>query len=306
MTCLSRISTLVGPALVLALSAMAQATAAAAPPPNPKAHPVQGAGRLSLALSPAPAARSKPRPPKVHPVQGSGPGATRLRTAPPVQPPQPIAANPAPPSITVAAPVNTTAVAAPPVAPNMQPTALSPAPTSTPSTAALTNTSANDTLSEVLPSRQVLTASMTRSGLEPTPGSAADLETRWDRSAPAEACVEVVLTPAAGRPDTTWVDLTGDGLIVSAVDSAHVAAVLARAGELPELGAHCLPRASTKALLRSTHRPGSSGSMKLVKLADGWRLMAPKQRAATKVSKRSQASAKKLARTNSTPLMAMR
>lgn len=115
-----------------------------------------------------------------------------------------------------------------------------------------------------------------------------------------------MLTPVAGRPDTTWVDLTGDGLIVSAVDSAHVAAVLTRAGELPELGAHCLPRASTKALLRSAYRPGSSGSMKLVKQADGWRLTAPKPPPTAKVSKRSQASAKKPARTSDTPLMAMR
>lgn len=93
--------------------------------------------------------------------------------------------------------------------------------------------------------------------------------------------------------------MTGDGLIVSAVDSAHVAAVLARAAALPEAGAHCLPRASIKELLRSAQRPGNPVSMKLVKLARGWQLMPPEQLSTNKAPSRQLATAKKRPRTAS-------
>ena len=168
------------------------------------------------------------------------------------------------------------------MSPSVERLAVAPTAVSGPPAAARTSAIADTLLGEVKPSTQALTASLRRTGLEPavTPDAAA-LQTRLDRLAPAAACVPVVLAPAAGRPGTTWVDLSGDGLIVSAVASAHVAAVFARAGAAAEAGSHCLAPASVKELLGSVQRTaGASRSMKLVKVAQGWQLVAPPARAA--------------------------
>lgn len=68
------------------------------------------------------------------------------------------------------------------------------------------------------------------------------------------ACVPVALRPDTRRAGTTLVDLTGDGLVVSAVPTAQVQAVLGRAGQtgvdIAQPSALCLSQGAVRQLVQ--------------------------------------------------------
>lgn len=123
-----------------------------------------------------------------------------------------------------------------------------------------------EVLGEIRPGRQALTDSMARAGRAP-------------RTAAAEVanCEIVSLSSPGHRPDKTLMDLSGDGLIVSAVDRHHVEVALGRGWHAPAAGAgpvrRCMALGLVEELLKPMPRRSVVARMALVKVDDGWQLV---------------------------------
>jgi hypothetical protein len=94
----------------------------------------------------------------------------------------------------------------------------------------------------------------------------------------------------ASRANTTLVDLTGDGLIVTALPSAQVQGALQRAGypqaALSAPASWCLPPQVVTQLMRPLSAVAQGDHFKMVKVKNQWRLVdasapAPRSKAAT-------------------------
>lgn len=243
----------------------------------PKQGPMQGRGALLLAPGPA-HAKGHDRP-KQNPGQG--------RSVPPAPSPQvsvsaPPAVAPVAP-VTVSAPVEV-AVPAPPARTPQAPLPIAvqggggghpvQGAAAGPQTTAMALQPVNAPVSigEVLPRPEVLVSSM--KGLAP-PDDRDHAQPLAVMGAPA--CVTITLAPDDRRPNSTMVDLTGDGLIVTPVDTGHLRQVFARAGlSAPTDGAgrHCLPQAMVRDFIKAGALAQTSQPMALVQTRSGWRLAA--------------------------------
>ena len=124
-----------------------------------------------------------------------------------------------------------------------------------------------EALGEIRPGPQALKDSL-------APGGVAQ------RAATSDAvnCEVVSLSSPGHRPDKTWMDLSGDGLIVTAVDRQHVEAALGRGWRAPAAGAgpvrRCMALGLVEDLLKPAPRRSVVATMALVKVDGGWRLEA--------------------------------
>lgn len=252
----------------------------------PKQNPMQGRGILLVAPGPTTSARGHDGP-KQNPGQG--------RSVPP--------APPAPVAVTAVAPVAPVVAAVVPVAPVVVSTPVevvvpvpvataprAPLPTavqgggggghpvqgaaagSLATSMALQPVNTPVPVGEVLPRPEVLVSSMKGLAL---PDDRADAQQLATMAAPAPACVTVTLSPDDRRSNSTLVDLTGDGLIVTPVETAHLRQVLARAGlsaQTEEAGRHCLPQAVVRDFIKPGALAQTSRPMALVQTRSGWRL----------------------------------
>lgn len=236
----------------------------------PKQNPVQGGAALRLADERKPPTDRHSR--KQRPSTG--------RSLPPPSAPAPA------PVVTSAPVVNTTPVVttAPVVTPPVVSAPVSPAPTHPGqggggglpvqgeaarfTSQAVPPATAPSPLAEVLPRNEVLVASMKDLGLPPEGLRAPEV-------AASPSCVAVTLSRDDRRANSTLVDLTGDGLIVTPVDNQRLQAVLDRAALNVALSGepvrHCLPQSVVRDMVRpaaTAERP----SMVLVQTRQGWRL----------------------------------
>lgn len=256
-----------------------------------------GAALLGLFLASAPALATLV--PKQHPVQGGAalrlanegkpPRGTRTGQQKPPQgrPVLPSPAAPSPTAVTTTAPVvNTVPVVttAPVVTPPVVSAPVSPASTHPGqggggglpvqgeaarfTSQAVPPATTPSPLAEVLPRNEVLVASMKDLGLPPDGLRAPEV-------AASPSCVAVTLSRDDRRANSTLVDLTGDGLIVTPVDNQRLQAVLDRAALNVALSGepvrHCLPQSVVRDMVRpvaTAERP----SMVLVQTRQGWRL----------------------------------
>ncbi len=96
-----------------------------------------------------------------------------------------------------------------------------------------------------------------------------------------DKCVPVNLRPDTQRPGLSLVDLTGDGLIVSAVPEAHVQSVFARAGygqvDLSQTARWCITQTAARALVRPSSGAGTQQAALLVQTGAGLQLMSQDQ-----------------------------
>jgi hypothetical protein len=233
-------------------------------------------------------------------VQGAGPtpptiGARTLAAAP-VPPPSPTARTMAPSSPTpVSGPTQPTAVTTNSI-PSAPTSAVSPVPPmqgnpvadmqlvspkqSNPGIfASLSPNSAPQASSivEIFPGLQKLSESMRelptlrQQGIESNPLAAAS----------NDKCVSVNLRPDTQRPGLNLVDLTGDGLIVSAVPDAHIQSVFAKAGygqvDLSQTARWCITQTAARALVRPSSGVGTQQAALLVQTGTSLQLMSQDQ-----------------------------
>jgi hypothetical protein len=96
-----------------------------------------------------------------------------------------------------------------------------------------------------------------------------------------DKCVSVSLRPDTQRPGLNLVDLTGDGLIVSAVPDAHIQSVFAKAGygqvDLSQTARWCITQTAARALVRPSSGAGIQQAALLVQTGTGLQLMSQDQ-----------------------------
>jgi hypothetical protein len=96
-----------------------------------------------------------------------------------------------------------------------------------------------------------------------------------------DKCVSVNLRPDTQRPGLNLVDLTGDGLIVSAVPDAHIQSVFAKAGygqvDLSQTARWCITQTAARALVRPSSGAGIQQAALLVQTGTGLQLMSQDQ-----------------------------
>ncbi|MBS7807638.1 hypothetical protein [Variovorax sp. PCZ-1] len=169
------------------------------------------------------------------------------------------------------------------------------------------NAPAPATLREIIPETQVLLSSMRV--IQPSIPNADNRPPTQVQARSQTACIPVTLRPDAQRTNTTLVDLTGDGLIVSAVPNAHVQAVFTRAGyaevNLTQAVRWCIAQAASRELVQLQGNLANQADMRLVQVSQGWQLMSHEQwvsHQATLVSKAQDSSSPRLlAASNSNP-----
>jgi hypothetical protein len=131
-------------------------------------------------------------------------------------------------------------------------------------------------LQEILPSGNALQSSMraTTAAVSAANPKASDQQS----SAP---CVVVTFRPDSQRVATTLVDLTGDGLIVSAVPDMHVQQVFARAGyssvDTSKPARWCIAQTAARELVQAQRSASAPLASVLVQTATGWQLMTQPQ-----------------------------
>jgi hypothetical protein len=105
--------------------------------------------------------------------------------------------------------------------------------------------------------------------------------------APA-ACIPVTFRPDTQRASTTLVDLSGDGLIVSAVPNTHVQAVFARAGygevNLAQASRWCITQTASRELVQLQGSFVNQQATRLVQVGQSWQLMSQEQWSAHQAS----------------------
>ena len=133
------------------------------------------------------------------------------------------------------------------------------------------------TMVEILPGVQKLSESMRELPATRQQSTEKDATTTVN----SDKCVPVSLRPDSQRPGLSLVDLTGDGLIVSAVPDAHVQTVFTRAGygqiDLSQTARWCIKQAAARALVRPSAGVGTSQAALLVQTGAGLQLMSQDQ-----------------------------
>lgn len=140
-----------------------------------------------------------------------------------------------------------------------------------------TNAATSADITEVLPGAQKLSESM-----RDVPA----LQTQTtDKDAKAIAannkCIPVSFRPDSQRQGLSLVDLTGDGLIISAVPNTHIQAVFTNAGygqvDLLQAARWCITQTAVRALVRPSAEPGTQQAALLVQTGASMQLMSKDQ-----------------------------
>lgn len=143
------------------------------------------------------------------------------------------------------------------------------------------------TLKEIIPDSKTLASSMRV--IPPASASAAQTSAQLPALVQA-ACIPVAFRPDAQRANTTLVDLSGDGLIVSAVPNAHIQAVFMRAGynevTLSQPTRWCISQAATRELVQLPGSFVNQAATRLVQVGQSWQLMSHEQWTAHQASLR--------------------
>jgi hypothetical protein len=130
---------------------------------------------------------------------------------------------------------------------------------------------------EILPGAQKLSESMREVSSTRQQG----IEKDTTAAASNDKCVSVSLRPDTQRPGLNLVDLTGDGLIVSAVPDAHIQSVFAKAGygqvDLSQTARWCITQTAARALVRPSSGAGIQQAALLVQTGTGLQLMSQDQ-----------------------------
>jgi hypothetical protein len=130
---------------------------------------------------------------------------------------------------------------------------------------------------EILPGLQKLSESMR----ELPPGRQQGIDSDALAAASNDKCVSVSLRPDTQRPGLNLVDLTGDGLIVSAVPDAHIQSVFAKAGygqvDLSQTARWCITQTAARALVRPSSGAGIQQAALLVQTGTSLQLMSQDQ-----------------------------
>ena len=211
------------------------------------------------------------------PTPGAGPSIASPSVASPAQPAGAMTTNSAP---------SMPAVVTQPVPPMQGNPAAQTQPAGPAMVASLSpsNTPVASGIVEILPSVQKLSESMRelptmqQQGGDKAPFIAAN----------SDRCISVSLRPDTQRAGLSLVDLTGDGLIVSAVPDAHIQAVFAKAGygqvDLSQAARWCVTQTAARALVRPSAGAGVQQAALLVQTGAGLQLMSQDQWAAHQLS----------------------
>ena len=244
--------------------------------------PTPGDGFFTTPSPPPPASipASIPAPLSAPPLRAPAPPAL----VPPAPLPAPVNVPPTPASVSAPAPVAVPAPVSAPV-PVSQPARPEPRPSVGPTSSGATTSllPSNTTPSplakmvEILPGVQKLSESMRELPATRQQSTEKDATTTVN----SDKCVPVSLRPDSQRPGLSLVDLTGDGLIVSAVPDAHVQTVFTRAGygqiDLSQTARWCIKQAAARALVRPSAGVGTSQAALLVQTGAGLQLMSQDQ-----------------------------
>jgi hypothetical protein len=258
------------------------------PPPAPPAQAAPAAlptATVATVPAPAPSATIVPAPvlPTPPAPAAASPGLPMDPLPPlpvPTSAPAPVVAAPTPKPVVAPAPAPT------PPAPRSN-TALAAAPSPAAALASLGNSSSRNaedpvslgSVQTALPPLRV--GKYSERAAQRLPEAPASLQ-------PQAACTPLATQAHASRANTTLVDLTGDGLIVTALPTGQVQGALQRAGyrqvALNSPASWCLPPALVTQLMRPPSFIAQTGSFKMVKVNNQWQLVdssAPAPQAST-------------------------
>ena len=117
--------------------------------------------------------------------------------------------------------------------------------------------------------------------LQPSSPSADSQSSVQTQASAQAACLPVTFRPDTQRQSTTLVDLTGDGLIVSAVPNAHVQSVFTHAGygevNFSAAARWCITQAATRDLMQPQGQATNQLATRLVQVGQNWQLMSHEQ-----------------------------
>lgn len=248
--------------------------------------PPQGAPLAVPAIQPA-----APNPGGVvtlPPSQGGEPAASHVmapvppqqggaRAVPEVQPP---VASSAPGATTAAAPSAIPTQAIAPAGPHKVGPPQGASTASKPQTATA-SAPGSTALSEVLPTASALAMTRQEPPIVNSTAGPVKVDAPQLQSQAASPCVDVTFRPNAQRTDTTLVDLTGDGLIVAAVENTRIHAAFSRAGYASPVISQpvrwCIHQNTARALLQSGLGVDAQHASLLVQTGNGWSLMTQAQ-----------------------------
>jgi hypothetical protein len=244
---------------------------AATPPPS-SAGPTPGAGPKPIVdLAPPPvAATSQSSPTSLAP--GAGPQPV---TQAPASAPLPVAETPRTPTQgTGSIPAEVTVPSA-----TAQSNSVVTTPAASGQMASLSPSSASSpaAIAEVLPGAQKLSESMRDVPAVQT--QTTDKEAKLVVS--SNKCIPVSFRPDSQRQGLSLVDLTGDGLIISAVPNTHIQTVFTNAGyglvDFSQAARWCITQTAVRALVRTSADVGTQQAALLVQNGTSMQLMSKDQ-----------------------------
>jgi hypothetical protein len=140
-----------------------------------------------------------------------------------------------------------------------------------------TNASTQTDITEVLPSAQKLSESMRDVPAVQTQTSDKDAKVTVANN----KCIPVSFRPDSQRQGLSLVDLTGDGLIISAVPNTHIQTVFTNAGygqvDLSQAARWCITQTAVRALVRPGVDVGTQQAALLVQTGASMQLMSKDQ-----------------------------
>jgi hypothetical protein len=136
-------------------------------------------------------------------------------------------------------------------------------------------------LGEIIPDSQALLSSMRSIQTHPQSSAASTSPVQASSVTPQPACVPVTFRPDTQRAGTTLVDLTGDGLIVSAVPNSHIQAVFTRSGysevSLAQPVRWCIAQTAAREIVQLNNGFANQQAARLVQVNGNWQLMSNEQ-----------------------------
>ncbi len=140
-----------------------------------------------------------------------------------------------------------------------------------------TNAASSPDIKEVLPSAQKLSESMREAPVTQTQITDKDAKVAVVNN----KCIPVSFRPDSQRPELSLVDLTGDGLIISAVPNSHIKGVFTNAGygqvDLSQAARWCIAQTAVRALVRPISDSGMQQAALLVQTGASLQLMSKDQ-----------------------------
>ncbi len=140
-----------------------------------------------------------------------------------------------------------------------------------------TNAASSADIKEVLPSAQKLSESMREAPVTQTQITDKDAKVAVVNN----KCIPVSFRRDSQRPELSLVDLTGDGLIISAVPNSHIQGVLTNAGygqvDLSQAARWCITQTAVRALVRPSPSIAMQQAALLVQTGTSLQLMSKDQ-----------------------------